>query len=54
MDSCVDTEHIKDSLFSLVKTHIPSAQPCDIDDIVLSYVVGILDDIASDPDGPVS
>lgn len=55
MDSCTVAEQkvIKESLFSLVKTHIPSAELSDIDEIVLSYVVGVLDDLASDPDGQV-
>lgn len=55
--SCTVAEQegmIKDSLFSLVKTHIPTAQLSDIDEIILSYVVGILDDLASDPDGQVN
>lgn len=39
---------IKDSLFTLVKKHIPSAQFSDIDEIVLTYVVSILEDLGSE------
>lgn len=41
---------IKESLFTLVKKHIPSAQFSDIDEIVLSYVVSILEDLGSEVD----
>ena len=41
---------IKESLFTLVKKHIPSAQFSDIDEIVLSYVVSILEDLGSEID----
>ncbi|XP_044261341.1 CUE domain-containing protein 2-like [Tribolium madens] len=40
---------IKDSLFEFVKTHITNADLSLIDDIVLSYVVAILEDVSSDP-----
>lgn len=41
---------IKESLFTLVKKHIPSAEFSDIDEIILSYVVSILEDLASEID----
>jgi len=44
---------IRDSLITLVQTHIPLAKPSDIDEIVLSYVVGILDALASEADAQV-
>ncbi|XP_017780896.1 PREDICTED: CUE domain-containing protein 2 [Nicrophorus vespilloides] len=40
---------IKDSLFEFVKTNIPDADLTLIDEIVLSYVVAILEDVSSDP-----
>lgn len=40
---------IKDSLFEFVKMHIPDADLNLIDEIVLSYVVAILEDVSSDP-----
>jgi hypothetical protein len=40
---------IKDSLFEFVKTHTTNADLTLIDDIVLSYVVAILEDVSSDP-----
>lgn len=40
---------IKDSLFEFVKTQIPDADLNLIDEIVLSYVVAILEDVSSDP-----
>ncbi|GJQ85058.1 hypothetical protein Trydic_g3720 [Trypoxylus dichotomus] len=40
---------IKDSLFEFVKKHIPDADLTLIDEIVLSYVVAILEDVSSDP-----
>ncbi|XP_060534417.1 CUE domain-containing protein 2 [Cylas formicarius] len=39
---------IKDSLFELVKKHIPDADLTLIDEIVLSYVVAFLEDVGSD------
>ncbi|KAK9754019.1 CUE domain [Popillia japonica] len=39
---------IKDSLFEFVKRHIPDADLTLIDEIVLSYVVAILEDVSSD------
>ncbi|EEB16459.1 conserved hypothetical protein [Pediculus humanus corporis] len=41
---------IKDSLFALVKNHIPTAQVSDIDEIVLTYVVSILEDLGTEVD----
>lgn len=40
---------IKDSLFEFVKTQIPDADLNLIDEIVLSYVVAVLEDVSSDP-----
>lgn len=40
---------IKDSLFEFVKTHIPDADLSLIDEIVLSYVIAVLEDVGSDP-----
>lgn len=40
---------IKDSLFEFVKRFIPDADLTLIDEIVLSYVVAVLEDISSDP-----
>ncbi|XP_031331374.1 CUE domain-containing protein 2-A isoform X1 [Photinus pyralis] len=40
---------IKESLFGFVKSHIPDADLNLIDEIVLSYVVAILEDVSSDP-----
>lgn len=40
---------IKDSLFDFVKTHIPEADLNLIDEIVLSYVISVLEDVGSDP-----
>lgn len=40
---------IKDSLFEFVKKHIADADLTLIDEIVLSYVVAILEDVSSDP-----
>ncbi|KAJ8958442.1 hypothetical protein NQ318_002229 [Aromia moschata] len=40
---------IKDSLFEFVKTHIPAADLNLIDEIVLSYVIAVLEDVGSDP-----
>lgn len=45
---------IKDSLFTLVKKHVPSAKLSDIDEIVLSYVISILEDLGSEADVEVS
>nr|CAD7405284.1 unnamed protein product [Timema poppensis] len=39
---------IKESLFKFVRKHIPSAQLSSIDEIVLSYVVSILEDLGSE------
>lgn len=40
---------IKESLFHFVKKYIPDADLTLIDEIVLSYVVAILEDVSSDP-----
>lgn len=40
---------IKDSLFEFVKIHIPEADLSLIDEIVLSYVVAVLEDVGSEP-----
>lgn len=40
---------IKDSLFEFVKTHIPDADLTFIDEIVLSYVVAVLEDVGTEP-----
>lgn len=40
---------IKESLFQFVKQYIPNADLSLIDEIVLSYVVAILEDVSSDP-----
>ncbi|XP_050503068.1 CUE domain-containing protein 2 [Diabrotica virgifera virgifera] len=40
---------IKDSLFEFVKSHIPDADLSLIDEIVLSYVISVLEDVGSDP-----
>ncbi|KAJ8916691.1 hypothetical protein NQ315_000336 [Exocentrus adspersus] len=40
---------IKDSLFAFVKAHIPDADLSLIDEIVLSYVIAVLEDVGSDP-----
>lgn len=40
---------IKDSLLDFVRTHTTNADLSLIDDIVLSYVVAILEDVSSDP-----
>lgn len=40
---------IKDSLFEFVKANIPEADLNLIDEIVLSYVVAVLEDVGSDP-----
>lgn len=39
---------IKESLFQFVKQYIPNADLSLIDEIVLSYVVSILEDVSSD------
>lgn len=52
MSTCKIAEQestIKDSLFEFVKKHIPDADLTLIDEIVLSYVVAILEDVSSDP-----
>lgn len=40
---------IKDSLFEFIKKYIPEADLSLVDEIVLSYVVAILEDVSSDP-----
>lgn len=40
---------IKDSLFEFIKKYIPNADLSLVDEIVLSYVVAILEDVSSDP-----
>ncbi|CAG9861643.1 unnamed protein product [Phyllotreta striolata] len=40
---------IKDSLFDFVKANIPEADLNLIDEIVLSYVIAVLEDVGSDP-----
>lgn len=40
---------IKDALFEFVRNHTTNADLALIDDIVLSYVVSILEDVSSDP-----
>lgn len=40
---------IKDSLFEFIKKYIPDADLTLVDEIVLSYVVAILEDVSSDP-----
>lgn len=40
---------IKDSLFEFVKTHIPDADLNFIDEIVLSYVIAVLEDVGTEP-----
>lgn len=40
---------IKDSLFEFIKKYIPDADLSLVDEIVLSYVVAILEDVSSDP-----
>lgn len=40
---------IKDSLFEFVKTNIPDADLNFIDEIVLSYVVAVLEDVGTEP-----
>ncbi|XP_056640947.1 CUE domain-containing protein 2 [Diorhabda carinulata] len=40
---------IKDSLFNFVKNHIPEADLNLIDEIVLSYVIAVLEDVGTDP-----
>lgn len=42
-------KEIKESLLNFVKTHIPDADLSLIDDIILSYAVGMLENISSDP-----
>ncbi|PSN51769.1 hypothetical protein C0J52_05254 [Blattella germanica] len=39
---------VKESLFKFVRKHIPSAQLSSIDEIVLSYVVSILEDLGTE------
>lgn len=40
---------VKESLFQFIKKHIPSADVSLIDDIVLSYVISILEEASQDP-----
>ncbi|KAK4878363.1 hypothetical protein RN001_010869 [Aquatica leii] len=40
---------IKESLLDFVKSHIPNADLNLIDEIVLSYVVAVLEDVSTDP-----
>lgn len=40
---------IKNSLFEFVKAHIPEADLNLIDEIVLSYVIAVLEDVGSEP-----
>lgn len=41
--------HVKESLFQFIKTNVPSADVSLIDDIVLSYVISILEEASQDP-----
>lgn len=45
----VHESKIKDSLFEFVRSHIPDADINLIDEIVLSYVISILEEVSSDP-----
>ncbi|XP_022200780.1 CUE domain-containing protein 2 [Nilaparvata lugens] len=50
----VDKEDfVKQSLFKFLRKHIPSAQISSIDEIVLSYVVSILEDLGTEQSGEV-
>ncbi|XP_075218024.1 CUE domain-containing protein 2 [Lycorma delicatula] len=52
--SIVDKEDIvKESLFNFLRKHIPSAQFSSIDEIVLSYVVSILEELGGEQSGEV-
>lgn len=42
-------EVVKDSLFSFVNSHISGADLSVVDDIVLSYVISILEEASQDP-----
>ncbi|XP_066998956.1 CUE domain-containing protein 2-A [Anabrus simplex] len=41
-------DFVKESLFKFLRKHIPSAQLSSIDEIVLSYVVSILEDLGTE------
>ncbi|XP_034828026.1 CUE domain-containing protein 2 [Maniola hyperantus] len=41
--------HVKESLFQFIKKNIPSADVSAIDDIVLAYVISILEEASQDP-----
>ncbi|XP_023946695.1 CUE domain-containing protein 2 [Bicyclus anynana] len=41
--------HVKESLFQFINKNIPSADVSVIDDIVLSYVISILEEASQDP-----
>lgn len=40
---------VKNSLFQFINTHIPGADLNIVDDIVLSYVISILEEASQDP-----
>lgn len=40
---------VKNSLFQFINTHIPGADLSIVDDIVLSYVISILEEASQDP-----
>lgn len=41
--------HVKESLFQFIEKNIPSADVSAIDDIVLAYVISILEEASQDP-----
>ena len=43
-------EQVKSALTFLLQSHIPTATARDIDEIVLSYVMGILEDLVEESD----
>ncbi|KAK3882200.1 hypothetical protein Pcinc_013419 [Petrolisthes cinctipes] len=43
-----DAEFVRSSLEKLLLTHVPSADSSGIDDIVVSYVSGVLEEVAED------
>ena len=43
-------EQVKSALTLLLQSHIPTATARDIDEIVLSYVMGILEDLVEESD----
>nr|CAG4637942.1 EOG090X0A55 [Chydorus sphaericus] len=51
--SCVDGQEVfvKESLLAFLETHIPQADLSHVDEIVLSYVVSILEELGSDWEG---